>query len=230
MECLTTWPHPTYEELRQGYVGIPKPRNRLTTKSGTTGLSPWWLDKTISLASFAKIIAVICGVALLRREAVCCCEHELFQTGRACGRICLLPGGFISTNLAETETSLICYCAEPVLKCYLKRALLMSVIADSELWHFSMQQWLLHLASAKCSSRQTRPPTLVAHPAQLAWHGALLLIGPDLHKKGNPAISAWDPKSIPPCVNYIYIYTVVRCINNLWNTQRNTYIFVYMVC
>lgn len=111
------------------YVVCPKPRNRLTVKSGTAGLSLRWLDKPILLASFTKIIAVIWGVTLLCREAVHCCERWLFQTGRACGRICLLPGGFINTNLAATETSLVCCCcAEPVLKCYLKRPLQMTVI------------------------------------------------------------------------------------------------------
>lgn len=128
-----------------------------------------------------------------------------FQTGRACGRICLLPGGFISTNLAETETSLICYCAEPVWKCYLKRALQMAVIPDSEFQQFSMQRWLLHLASMKCLAQQTRPPTLFIHSAELSWHRALAFIMSDLSKKGNLSISAWDPKLIAPCLNYIYI-------------------------
>lgn len=102
----------------------------------------------------------------------------------------------------------------------------MTVIPDSELQRFSMQRWCLHLASMKCLAQQTRPPTLFIHSAELSWHSMLAFIVSDLSKKGNLSISAWDPKSIPPWGNYIYLHIYCNILYKSFMKYTETHIYI----
>lgn len=54
----------------------------------------------------------------------------------------------------------------------------------------------------------------------------LAFIVSDLSKKGNLSISAWDPKSIPPWGNYIYLHIYCNILYKSFMKYTETHIYI----